>query len=208
MADVIMLARCLFSQQSPRSLGFPSVFAMTDADRGGDPLNQAMRLQPGDAIILRHYQSAERKTLAERLSRHCRRHGIYLLIAADEKLAHQVKADGLHIPSWGWPSTATKRLAFRRFGFLVTSVHNRAELRQALAFGVDGIIVSPVFKTQSHPLAPPLGVMRIGGITRMLSANKGARRGPLVIGLGGISSRSTRRLAGTTVQAIAGVSLC
>lgn len=68
------------------------------------------------------------------------------------------------------------------------AVHNRKELETAARVDADLVFVSPVFTTASHPGARPLGVVRFG-----LLVGKSPLR---TIALGGLNSRSFRKLSG------------
>ncbi len=52
------------------------------------------------------------------------------------------------------------------FEHVAASCHNRQELNQAIKLGLDFVVLSPVFKTASHPDAIPLG---ISGMSKIIA---------------------------------------
>ena len=175
----------------------PGLIQMTDAARLPDPLAAAADMPRGSAVILRHYDAPDRRTLAGRLSAHCRARRILLLVSADAGLAAAVRAGGVHLPEHR--IEAARGIRRRRPAWLITAaVHSAAAQRRAERAGVDAVLLSPVFATPSHPGARPLGVLRFAGLVRHC-------RLP-VFALGGIGPRNVRRLNGTGAAGIAGIS--
>ena len=162
---------------------------LTDALRDIDPFQQLVQLKPTDALILRHYEWAarDRLTLASSLREECRIKRVRFIVAGDYRLACEVHADGLHLPSWMvrrgdvWGRR-------RKPGWVITAAaHNETELTRALRVGADAALLSPVFATASHPGALSLGVIRF--------AQLAASTAIPVYGLGGITLSSRKRLA-------------
>jgi len=173
-----------------RHADLPKRIALTDERRGGSPFEQLERLGPTDAIILRHYDtpSRARADLAKKLRLASVSQGVRLLIAGDQRLAHHVKADGLHLPRW----LVKRGYDWRRRvqpGFVITAAaHNEAELIAAAQSGVDAALLSPVFPTASHPEANALGPVKFATL---------AGRVPIpVYALGGVTRTTVQRLAG------------
>ncbi len=167
----------------------PKRFVLTDATRNIDPLEQLARLNEDDALVLRHYELSplKRLNLAQALRQATKTAGVRFLIAGDDRLVSEVRADGLHLPSWltkhGGVRTAGKP------GWLVTAAaHNEIELRRAIAVGADAVMLSPVFPTRSHPGAPGLGVIRVAQLAAVTSIPAYA--------LGGMTPQSMHRLRG------------
>lgn len=80
----------------------------------------------------------------------------------------------------------------------IARVHNVRELRQALLRRTAAILLSPMFKTQSHPDWQPLPKMRAASLARLAN-----RR---LIALGGMSERRYRNLAQLGFIGWAGIS--
>lgn len=81
--------------------------------------------------------------------------GAEVLLDRDVALMQRVGADGLH-----WPAQraidAAERPLDRRF-WCAVSAHDRDELRQAAAIGLDFATLSPVQPSMTHPQTAPLG---------------------------------------------------
>ena len=185
----------------------PPVILMTDEERLPDPLaclsHGASRLPPGSAVLLRHYGSPGRARLGEALAGLCRSRRLDLIVAADGDLARRLGAQGLHIPSWlaAGDGDRARREAWKwrqRPGRYVTAAaHGRREMERALALGADALIVAPVFATESHPAARPLGVHRLAGLSAAAPVP--------VYALGGITAANAARLGPTGAAGIAGI---
>jgi thiamine-phosphate pyrophosphorylase len=184
--------------------GLPALILLTDARRLPDPLPALAGLPRGAAVILRHYGVAGRSGLARRLLAACRIRRLRLIIAADPAerpgalpgaLAARTGAAGVHLPE-----RLLGRAYLRRPGRLITAAaHGPAGLRRACRAGAAAALLSPVFATQSHPGARPLGPNRFAAW---------ARRAPLpVYALGGIDARTARRLGASGAVGLAGVDL-
>lgn len=77
-------------------------------------------------------------------------------------------------------------------------VHDVSELRRALLHTVPLILLSPMFRTDSHPEWPPLPKMRAAALARL-----GGRR---LVALGGMDARKFARVKHLGFQAWAGIS--
>jgi thiamine monophosphate synthase len=119
------------------------------------------------------------------------------------RLALQIGADGLHLPEWmlmRGDSLVHRavRPANRRPGFIVTAAcHSLSALRAAGRLGADAAVLAPVFATPSHPENPALGAVRFTRLTRAATVP--------VYALGGIGTRTVRRLQGTGAVGVAGI---
>lgn len=147
----------------------PPFLLTTDAKRKPDPWNEAMLLPPGQGIVFRHYDAPNRHSMALALSRLARRRRLILLIASDWRMAAKLKASGVHLPEYllcsghvapilGW-ARRTKRL-------ITAACHSRSALARARKLKISAALVSPVFSTDSHPGARPLGVLRFTALCR------------------------------------------
>ena len=151
-----------------RSLGghstvpLPSALFLTDRARCPDPLGVANRLPAGAGVILRDYDFPEREHLAERLGEVCSRRNLVYLVAGDPQLAAKYGAHGLHLPE---RQIGSYRASDREPGMLLTtSAHSAEAVARAAAIGADAVLLSPIFRTASHPDAEPLGVERFSEI--------------------------------------------
>ncbi len=166
----------------PRPL--PGAFFLTDPERIPDPGQIVSGLPKGWGLIYRHFGIPERLQEGRRLMRLCRRRGICLLIAADPHLARRLGADGVH-----WPERMerTARLWRGRFRVQTMSVHAPARFARLAATGVNALIFSTVFPSQSPTASRPTGAI---GLRRI------ARAAPIrLYALGGISPANAQSIA-------------
>jgi thiamine-phosphate pyrophosphorylase len=171
----------------------PALILVTDARRLVDPLAAVRVLPRGSAVLLRDYEHPDRATLANALAGACAAQGVALWIGADVALARRIGAGGLHLrerdlagadrPAWS--------------GVLTASVHDGAGLTRAHAWHADAALLAPVFATESHPDAVPLGIARTTALVR-------AARLP-VYALGGIDARNAAQLLESGVAGIAAI---
>jgi thiamine-phosphate pyrophosphorylase len=160
----------------------PPLWFFTDLSRLPDPRAVVAALPKGlCGVVLRHDTAPDRAALGRDLARLCRQRRNLLVVAGDAGLALQLRA-GLHLRGGKLPG---KRAAAR--GVLITSsAHNQTEVVRAVRAGAGAIFVSPLFATQSHPGARPLGVIR----WLRLSAHVPAAR----LALGGIGPAELHRV--------------
>lgn len=184
-------------RRSPSDGRNPAVVAlMTDDDRLPDPRHAVARLPRGSLLIVRSRDPKHLRRQVAALLPVCRRRGLVLLVAGDGRLAHRARAGGVHLPE-----AAVRRCPRRpwpeRPGWLVSAAaHDRCAVHRATRAGVDLVLVSPVFPTDSHLTARPLGPLAFAAMCRQA-------RVP-VLALGGISPRTARRLAGSAAAGLAG----
>lgn len=117
------------------------------------------------------------------------------LIANNQKFVRKYKFKGSHF--------ANKNIKnFQRskaFGLLSISAHNQSEILKALKLRPDFIIYSPVFNSESKSAKSPKGIIKLMGITRIFKNAK-------IYALGGINTKTIKRLKNTNIAGIAGVS--
>ena len=155
----------------------PRLWMVTD-ERQGEGLWPALeRLPARSGVIVRHHRldRKERRALFDRIRKIARKRRLLLLLAGPPAQARAWRADGSH----GRGPVEGRRLHS-------APAHDLAEIRAAERSGADLILLSPAFATQSHPGAPPLGVVRFGLLARHA-------RIP-ILALGGMSARNARRL--------------
>ena len=182
-----------------KSTALPKLIFMTDEGRQKDPFPTVRCLPSGSAVILRHYKDPARVELASRLINETRGKKIKILISGDIRLATKVGAQGIHIPefmaqhcSWTWQN-------WRKPTWLITAAaHSPKALIRAKKLGAHAALLSPVFSTNSHPDAPPLGVLKF---------TAWCKKSPLTVyALGGVTQTNARRLKNSNIQGIAGIS--
>lgn len=179
----------------------PKLIAMTDAARGIDPFKQLSKLKPQDGFIFRHYElgKSERFALGSKLRNACKKAHVLFLVAGDLRLGTQLKADGLHLPSWALKQGYDRRRQLNPDWVMSGAVHSASELLMAERLGVDFGIVSPVFSTESHPDAKHLGTIGLAKLMQQTTLP--------VYGLGGMNIKTSARLRATGIDGYAFVSL-
>jgi thiamine-phosphate pyrophosphorylase len=186
-------ARAL-NRRSRRRKPLPPLLFVTDPQRTPDPAAIAERMPRGAGVVFRAFGAANALEQAKRLAVIARRRGLILLIGADEGLATQAGAHGVHLPE-RMASTA-RWLRARHPGWLITiAAHSPAAVRGAAWVGADAVLLSTVFESRSPSAGKPLGPVRLAAI---------ARSAPLpVYALGGVDMKNARRLGASGVVGIA-----
>ncbi|MBX2832314.1 MAG: thiamine phosphate synthase [Rhodospirillales bacterium] len=182
----------------------PPIILLTDDLRLPDPA-PAIRSLPRDSmVIFRQYNHPQRARLGADLRSLCRAKGIPFLVANDIALALKLDADGIHLPEYRILTTPDVYCQIPS-GFLITSAcHNVATVRRLgilpRQYRPDGVLISPVFPTQSHPGANPLS---FSDILTMASMCK--HHGMAPIGLGGINKKNVGNLRSSPLASLAGI---
>ncbi len=176
-----------------RKAGVANLIFMTDSERVHNPVDVCRRMPAGSIIICRDYSHADRMGLALTLRTVTKELNQFLLVAGDVVLAHSVRADGYHIPEY--QLDLTPNLA--GFGIVSAACHSLKAIRAAERLSVDFSIVSPVFKTKSHPESICFGVHKL---KRLLQATKMP-----VAALGGINKNTAGSLKGLPLMGIGAI---
>lgn len=142
-----------------RKPSLPLVWLLSDA-RNDTALEAALEGAPGglprgSGFVFRHYhldEEARRERFAE-LAAIARRHGHAAILSGDAATAREWQADGVYGAAALAPADGMIRLA---------TAHDAAELQSANGAKVDGVFLSPVFATRSHPGQDVLGAMGFG----------------------------------------------
>lgn len=134
----------------------PDSWLFSDTRAQTDVIVLAALLPPGSGVVLRHdsLASGARWRLLRRLMRLARARGLTVLLAGTPAAAARWHAHGVHLRQ----HDACRAAQARRIGLLVTMpVHDAQEARRAHRARADGVFVSPLHPTRSHPGAPALG---------------------------------------------------
>ncbi|OJW75233.1 MAG: thiamine phosphate synthase [Sphingomonadales bacterium 63-6] len=170
----------------------PHLWLISDA-RNDAGLEAALtRLPRGSGFIYRHYhlEPPERIARFRKLARIARARGIVTVLADSALTATEWGAGGVYgAPRSLWPRRRHLRLA---------TVHSLSEIGAANLLGADGLLLSPVFPTRSHPGGKSLGPLRFRLLARRAKAP--------VIALGGMDRRKAKRLGWKRWAAIDGLS--
>jgi thiamine-phosphate pyrophosphorylase len=174
----------------------PTVFFVTDPDRTPDPAVVAKRLPRGTGVIFRGFGRPGAERTAAALAAIARARGLVLLIGADERLAYNVGARGVHLPERDLGRA--RGIRARHPNWLITgAAHSPIAVARAKRSGIDAVLLSTAFSSNSASASLPLGPVRLALIV------KGAH--VPVIALGGVTGRTSKRLIGTGVWGLAAV---
>ena len=175
----------------PRRQSLPLLWLLSDA-RNDARLEAALaRLPRGSGFVFRHYHldTATRESRFAALAGTARAHGHLAVLSGTCEDAHRLGADG----AYGSIARLGRSHALPRFA----TAHHGDELQRAIASDADGIFLSPVFPTRSHPGATTLGVHGFHVL---------AQQSPVpVIALGGMTAARAKELAWPRWGAIDGL---
>jgi thiamine-phosphate pyrophosphorylase len=200
----VMVPTLAKAARNHKRCALPRLWLLSDAGRLPDPTAAAGILPRGAALILRHTDAKMRAELAHRLAPFCRRRGIVFSIAGDWRLAAEIGADGIHLGEQaarrGMEPGA--RLWLKAKGRILTiAAHGERALRRAARMDASAAILSPVFRTASHPARKPLGAIRAAALIHNVKRNM-----PMpVIALGGITQATVAALHSNGMYGIAGI---
>ena len=179
-----------------RGKPLPNLLFFTDPERTPDPERVAERLPAGAAVVFRAFGASDAAERGARLREITRRRGLTLLVGADETLALQVGADGVHLPERLVPTLSDLRAAHP--GWLITlAAHDMEAALAGAEAGADALVVSPVFPSRSPSAGAPLGVE---GLKRIVEAVEAP-----VYALGGVRADTATLLLDMGIVGIAAV---
>ena len=174
----------------------PALLFVTDPDRTPDPVAVARTLPRGAGVVFRGFGRPAAVAGLVALAAAARRRRLVLLVGADAALARSVRADGVHLPERSLH--LAPRLHRARPGWIVTgAAHDARALRRAAAFGVDAVLLSPVFPSRSPSAGDALGRLRFARLVR-------DARAP-VFALGGVRAGTARGLVRAGATGLAAV---
>lgn len=180
-------------RRHPLSPILPGVWLFSDERSDVAITALAAVLPPGAGVVLRHDSLAPgvRWRLLRRLMRLARARRLTVLLAGAPDLARRWGADGVHLRQ----HDARRAAQARRLGLSVTMpVHDAREARRARRAGADGVFISPLYPTRSHPGAPTLSRAAWLRLARLSAAQ--------AIALGGMTparARTLNRVSGLNI---------
>ncbi|MBN2751905.1 MAG: thiamine phosphate synthase [Rhodospirillaceae bacterium] len=168
---------------------------MSDPVRLPDPASRLSRLPHGYALIRRSSTLSQ----GRRLRTACRDARVLFFWAGTAREALRLHADGLHLKDNAATRGRQARIwRYRRpRALLIAAAHSPRAIRACAVAGVDAVLVSPVFSTNSHPGAPFIGITRFRLWAREASV--------AVYALGGLSPTTAHRLISTRCVGLAGI---
>ncbi len=150
----------------------PRLYAITDREKYGEDFLGTLErvLKKGIKFVqLREKElpDAELYSLALRVRKLTEDYDALLTINGRFDIALAVGADGVHLPENSLPPSVVKKLAPELIvGF---SAHSIESALYAQREGADYITFSPVFKTESHPEAKPVGLKELERVSAQVS---------------------------------------
>ena len=174
----------------PARQSLPLLWLLSDA-RNDAQLEQALAALPArSGFVFRHYHLGrdQRAARFRQLAALARQAGHIVVLADAPAFAREWGAAGVY----GYAGPAADDGLLR-----LASAHDSDELAKAGAVGVDGVFLSPVFPTRSHPDAQPLGIHGFHVLARRSSVP--------VIALGGMTQNRARELGWPRWGAIDGL---
>lgn len=164
----------------------PRIWLLTD-ERQGDALWTALRRLPrGGGVIVRHYSlnESDRGKLFKRVLGIARARRLVVLLGSDPTASSQpLPGFRRGIDSSIYLGSPTKR---HMKPATAMGVHDLREIRQAERSGASLLLLSPLFRTRSHPTGRAMGIPRFAALTR-------TTRLP-VLALGGVDASHARLL--------------
>ena len=154
-------ARAVKARQTGARRGaVPPLWLFTEERRTADLVAAVAALPAGlCGVVFRHDGAEARGAMLRRVGLICRERRLALVVAGDRRGA----------PAWaGWHLRRGRgrRLSTR---FVTSSAHTTAEMVRAQRAGVNLVFLSPLFRTESHVGARPLGVMRWSATTTRIA---------------------------------------
>ena len=177
-----------------RTRDLPSVIFITDRVRAPHWAEILAALPASSAVIIRDYDHSEREAYARQIVALAKRCGIKALVAGDVALARKVAADGFHMPEY---QLYRSMPSLHGFSLVTAAAKSQKSRLRAAAMGVDMVLCSPIFKTQSHR-----GIKGMGAhlLSRLIEHS------PLpVVALGGINDATLKKLNDTGLAAFAAI---
>ena len=172
--------------------GLPALFAFTDPVRTPDPAALISNLPNGVGVVLRTFGRLDIEQQAGELSALAQSRGLVFLVAADIGLAKRCGAHGVH-----WPESQLHKALKTRFsGIMTASAHSPSAVRRAARI-VNAVFVSTAFPSRSPSAKPALGPHRL--------ASYAARSAIPVYALGGVNTKTVKRLKGLGLSGVAAI---
>jgi thiamine-phosphate pyrophosphorylase len=174
-----------------RDQPLPQLWLLSD-ERNDARLELALSALPkGSGFVFRHYhlEGDQRRARYEALRPLCRTCNHLMILSGDSATAAAWQADGLYGPA---------AIRERPAGLLrLATVHDGNEIDCANRAGVDGMFLSPIFPSRSHPGGATLGsagfhilakrairpVIALGGMNAVRAAELGWPRWAAIDGL-------------------------
>lgn len=125
-----------------------------------------------------------------------RRRGLMVFVGADSRLAAQLGADGLHLPEAQSGRRGRNSQLKRRFR-LTAAIHGEPAVRRARLAGIEALVISAIFPSQSPSAGPPKGARHLARLVRLAKLPTYA--------LGGVNAETIKGLKATGAVGVAAI---
>jgi thiamine-phosphate pyrophosphorylase len=178
-------------------VGLAAEWAGLSGEPGGEPGVEFVQLREKDLGVQELTELAEAMMAAMRDSAAKSRPRLLINAGAAgaEEAARSVGAAGIHLPG-RWTAEQVGMARIR--GTVSVGCHSVGEVAVARAAGADMALLSPVFPTESHPEARPLG------LDALRAASQTAGKMP-VFALGGVDPRNAASCIEAGAAGVAGI---
>jgi len=199
MSPVIEIARTArrLAVRKRTAKPWPPFLYFTDPQRTPKLAGVIAMLPRGCGVVYRAFGARTAVSEGGMLIRIARRRGLTFFVGADVKLATRLGADGLHLPERA-AGRRGRNLYLRKRFWLSAAAHDEPAVLRAHAAGVEAVVISAVFPSDSPSAGRAMGVFTFMRL---------ARRARLpAYALGGVNRRTMIRLKGAGAVGVAAVS--
>ena len=175
-----------------RQPSLPRLWLLSDERNDARLEHSLARLPRGSGFVFRHYHldSEARRRRFDALAKLVHAGGHRLVLSGEARLAADWGSDGIYAPP--------DRLGEASGQLRLATAHDAQEIALANRAGADGLFLSPVFATRSHPEAASLGAERFRELASQAKMP--------VIALGGMTAERAAQLGWPRWAAIDGLS--
>jgi len=196
LIDVARAARRLGAR--PRAAKrWPPFLYFTDPERTPNLARTIAMLPRGCGVVYRAFGARTGFSEGRDLIRIARRRGLAFFVGADVRLATWLGADGLHLPERA-AGRRGRNLSLKKRFWLSAAAHDEPAILRARAAGVEAVVISAVFPSDSPSAGGAMGVfvfMRLARLARLPA-----------YALGGVNRGTIARLKGAGAVGVAAVS--
>ncbi len=182
----------------------PPIILLTDDQRLPDPAPAINFLPTDSMVIFRQYDHPHRAKIGAKLRSLCRAKAIPFLVANDISLALKLDADGIHLPEYHILTTPYFYHQIPSTLLVTSACHSLVTIRRLgilpKQYRPDGVLISPIFPTHSHPGRNPLSLNTVLAMAELCK-----RSGMAPIGLGGINKENVGSLRSSSLASLAGI---
>jgi thiamine-phosphate pyrophosphorylase len=198
-SPLVALARVARTLGRRRQTGkrWPTFLYFTDPHRTPDLTEVITNLPRGCGVVYRAFGARTAVSEGRALIKIARRRGLVFFVGADAGLAARLGADGVHLPERAAGRAGDNQTLKRRF-WLSAAAHNERAVIRARAAGVEAIVLSAVFPSDSPSAGRPMGVFAFARLARLAQLPAYA--------LGGVNYKTIKLLRGTSAIGAAAVS--